>query len=186
MNLPSLMTSISTYMSSGPKYSFASLIPQILRIYSKKIFFCISISTYCVNQDILSHPWHHNFYVSTWPIYSFASLTPPFLHINSTKILFCIPYISISTYQLDQNILAHPIHLCFYLSSWPKYSFVSLTPPSLHINWTKIFFHILNTTSISMYLLNQNILSHPGHLHFYVSIQPRYSFASWTPPFLCI
>ena len=60
-----------------------------------------------------------------------------------------------------------------------------LTPPFLCIYSTKIFLRI-SDTSISTYLLNQNILVHLWHLHFYVSTQPKYSCAPPTPPFLLI
>ena len=80
---------------------------------------------------------------------------------------------SISTYPLDQNICAHPRHLNFYVSTRPKYSCASLTPPFLRTYSTKIFLRTLDSyMSMYMYLLNQNILAHNWFLHFYVSTRP--------------
>ena len=179
---------------------------QFLCTHSTKIFFRIcdtSISTYQLDQNILAHHQNHNFYVSTWPKYSVTSLTLLFLRIYSTKIFFRIRDTSISTYQLDRNILSHPRHLNFFVSIRPKYSIASSTPPFLRIYSTRIFYCILDTsnffvstrpevfyrildTSISSYLLDRNILSHPQQLHFFVSTRPEYSIASSTPPFLRI
>ena len=47
------------------------------------------------------------------------------------------------------------------------------------------FFCILNTSN-SMYQLDQNILLHSRHLHFFVFYLTKYSFAFLTHPFLCI
>ena len=142
-----------------------------------------SISSDLLHQNIPSHPWHLHSLVSTRPEYSIASLTPPFLLIYSTTIFYWILDTSIALYLLNQNIPSHPWHLHFYVTTRPKYSFASVTPPFLCIKWTKIFFCILNT-SISTYLLDQDILLHPWHLYFDASTRPRYSFASLTPPLL--
>ena len=146
---------LNFYVPTWPKYSCAYLTPPF--------------STYLLDRNTLAHPWHLNFYVPTRPKYSCAYLTPPFLGTTqpqyscasltpqglrsySTKI-----FISISTYLLDRNILAHPQHLHFYVSSRPTYSGASPTPLFLHIFSSKIFLRIPDT-SISAYLLVQNIL----------------------------
>ena len=182
---------IHFYISTRPKYSFSSLTSPFLHDNSTKTFFRIhdtSISMYQLDQNIFLNPQHLNFYVTTLPKYSVAYVTPPFLCINSTKIFFCILNNSLSTYQLDRNILSHPWHLHLYVSTRPKYSFASLTSPFIHVHWAKIFFRIRDT-SISLYQLDQknllhpqhlniyvstHLLSHPWHLHFYVSSRPRF------------
>ena len=166
-----------------------------------KTILVTSNSTYQVDQNILSHPQHLNFSVFSWPKYSFTSLKSLFLHINSTKIFFCILHTSIFTYR----------NLHFFVSTWPEYSIASLTPPLLRFYSTRIFFCILTSLilciystrifyrildmSMSLYLLDRNILSyprhlhfwylldrkipsHPQHLHFFVSTWPEYSIAS--------
>ena len=96
----------------------------------------------------------------------------------STKIFLPILETSISTYQLDQNILVYPQHFNFYVSTRPKYSCASikyscasLTLPFLRIYSTKnscashdhfyvstnVFLRI-SDTSISTYLLDQIFL----------------------------
>ena len=86
-----------------------------------------------------------HFYVSTRTKYSCPPTTPTFLCIYSTKIFLHIPDISISTYLLDQNILLHPWHVNFYVSSWPKYSCTSTTFPFLRIYSTvNILAHLRN------------------------------------------
>ena len=84
---------------------------------------------------------HLHIYVPTRPKYLCASPTFEFLRISSTKIFFLIPDTSISTYLLDQNILAHPRFLHFYIHvpPQPKYSCAHLIPPFLRIYSTKIF-----------------------------------------------
>ena len=206
--------------------------PLFLCIYRTKIFFCIlntSFSKYLLAQNILSHPWQPCFYISTLPRYSFASLTPlfyvstqpkyscasmtsTFSCINLTNIFFCIPDTPISTYPLDQSILAHPQHLHLYVSTRPKYSCASSTSPSLRVYSAKTFFLSLDTLNstyllhqnirahashlnkifvhipvrfISTYLLGQNILAHPWHLNFYVPTWSKYSCAPLILPFLC-
>ena len=199
IHLMGVLQHIHFYVSTQPEYSFAhpinestwssyscaSMTPQFLHITSTKIFFRISITMYLINQNILACGWHFHFNISTEPKYSFASLTSPFLRVYLTKIFFripdtsismyildqiffCILDITISTCQLDQNILVHPWHLHFYVCTQANYSFASSTSPFLHVYSTKIIFRIPDT-SISTYLLNQCILSHPQHLHFYVS-----------------
>ena len=98
-----------------------------------------------------------------------------------------IPDVLISTYLLDQNILAHPWHLHFYVPTRPKYSCAPLIPPFLRTCTclTNILLHTLNS-SISTYLLDHNILAHPRFLHFYVPTWPRYSCAPSIPAFLHI
>ena len=117
--------------------------------------------------------FHHHFYVPTWPKYSCTSPTFEFLCIYSTKIFLCIPDTSISMYLLDQNILAHPWFLHFYVhvTAQPKYSCAHLIPPFLRIYSTIIFLLTLDS-SISTYLLDHNILAHPRFLNFYVSTRP--------------
>ena len=182
---------IQLFVSTWPKHStIASTSTQFLRIYTTTIFnriiyYYTSISSYLLDQNILLDPLHLNFFVSTQPKYSFASSTTPFLRIYSTTIFFRILDTSISLYLLDQNILSHPRHLNFYVSTRPQCSFVSLTNQFLRIYLTRIFHCILNN-SISTYLLDQNIPSHPWHLHLYVSTRPKYSFQSVTPQFLHI
>ena len=116
---------------------------------------------------------HLHFYVPTRPKYSCASLTFEFLRIYSTKIFLRIPDTSISTYLLDQNILAHSRFLHFYVHvpPQPKYSCAHLIPPFLRINSTIIFLLTLDS-SISTYHLDHNILAHPRFLNFYVSTRP--------------
>ena len=65
-------------------------------------------------------------------------------------------------YLLNQNILAHPWHLHFYVHvpAQRKYSCAHLIPPFLRIYLTIIFFLNLDY-SISTYLLDHNILAHP-------------------------
>ena len=175
------------FISTWPEYSIASSTPPFLCIYSTRIFHRIidtTISTYLLHQNILSHPWHLHFYVSTQPKYSIASSTHPFLCIYLTRIFYRILDTSISSYQLDRNILSRPRHLKIFVSTRPKYYIGSLTPPFLRIYLTEVFFCILHTSN-SLYLLNQNILSHPWHRHFFVSTGHN-SIASLTPPFLCI
>ena len=161
------------FLIRGRKFSHVFLI-QNLRVKFWKIFFSITSTeqnhllvydkTDVFDQNILLHPRHLHFFVSTRPEYSIASLTPPFLCTYSTRIFYRILDISISTYLLDQNTLAHLF---------------------LRINLTKIFLRTLDT-SFSTYLLNQNILAHPWHLHFFVPTRPEYSIASLTPPFIRI
>ena len=142
------------FVSTQPEYSIATSTPPFLRIYSTKIFYCIldtSSSSYVLNQNVLSHPRHLYFFISTRPKYSIASSTPPLLCINSTRIFHRI---------LDK--------LHFFVSTQPEYSIASLTPPFLRIYSTKIFVCIRDS-SIFTYQVDQNILSHPRHLHFYVS-----------------
>ena len=127
-------------------------------------FLCVNLTS----QDILSHPWHLHFYLSTWPKYSCPSSTPQFLRSYSTKIFF-----------------AYPWHLNFYVSTQPNYPFPSLTSTFLSVYSTKKFFCIPET-SISTYILDQNVLLHPRHLHFYLFTWPKYSCASPTPTFLRI
>ena len=188
-NIPSHPQHLHFFVPNWPEYSIASSTSPFLRINSTDVIFhCIldnSVSSYLLDQNIPSHPWHLHFYVSTWPEYSTASLTPAFLHIYSTEIFFRISDTSISTYLLDQNILPHPSHLYFYVSTRPRYSFTSAMPPNWRVNSTKIFYHILDN-SFSSYLHDRNILSHPQHLNFFVSTWPEYSIGSLTPPFLCI
>ena len=217
-----LDTSISSYQLDQNIRSHPPQATPFLRIYSTRIFHRIlnnSISTYLLDQNILSYPWNLHFIISTQPKYSFASVTPPFLRINSTKIFIRIPDISIFTYWprytfasmtppflciystkilirilntsissyllLDQTILSHPRHLPFFISTRPGYSIASSTPPFLRIYLTRIFYCILNN-SISLYLLNRNILSDPWHVNAYVSTRPEYSIASSTTPILRI
>ena len=101
-------------------------------------------------------------------------MTPPFLCINSTEIFDRIFDTSISSYLLDQNILSHPRHLHFNVSTRPEYSLASSTTQFLRIYSTKVFFRILDT-SISSYQLDQSILLHPRHLHFFISTRPKHS-----------
>ena len=136
---------------------------------------------YPLDQNNRAHSQHFHFYISSWPEYSFASSTPPpFLRIYLTRIFHRILDASISTYLLDQNIRLRPWYLHFYLSSGPEFSIASSTPHFLPINLTKIFFPTPDI-SISTYLLDQDIHSHPWHLHFYVSTRPKYSCPSLTP-----
>ena len=170
------------------KHSFGSVTPPFLHINSTKIFFCIidiSISAYLLDQNIPSHPWHLHFFASTRPEYSIVSSTPQFLRIYSTRIIHRIPDTSISLYLLDQNNPSHPRHLHFFVPTWPEWSVASLTPQFLRFFSTEIFYRILDT-SISSYLLDQNIQLHPRQFHFFVSTRPEYSIASSTPPFLRI
>ena len=129
---------------------------------------------------------HFNFYLPTWPKYSFASVTPPFLRINWTKIFLRIIKTTISTcIYSNQNIRLHPWHLYFYVSTRPRYSFASVTPPFLRINLTEIFYRILDT-SISSYQLDRN-LSRSSTSPFLCIYSTRiFSLASSTPPFLRI
>ena len=197
-------------LPTWPKYACASSTPPFLRIYSTIIFLRIpdtSISMYPPDQNILAHPWHLN-------KHSFAPLTPSFLRINSfkyscsswtppfllmliylTNLFFRIPDTFIATTNLlNHNILAHPQHLHFYVSTQPYYSCPPVDPPFLHTYSTKPQFLRSNTppncTHASLttpFLLNyltkillcasstpqQNLLSHPWHLHFYVSLWPK-------------
>ena len=100
-------------------------------------------------------------------------IPPPFLRTHSTEIFLRIPDIWISTYLLDQNILAHPWHLHFYVPSRPKYSCALSIPTFLRTctSSTKIFLRTLDS-SISTYQLDHNILAHPRFLHFYVPSRP--------------
>ena len=134
-----------------------------------------------VNGHHSEHNFH--FFISTRQEYSVASLTPPFLRTYSTWIFNPILNTSISLYLLDWNILLHPWHLNFFVSTGQEYSIASSTPPFLHTYSTRIFNRILDT-SITSYLLDRSILLHPRQLHFFVSTLPKYSFASSTPPFL--
>ena len=205
------------YVSTRPKYSCASSTPTFQLTSLAKIFLLIldtSISTYLLDQLILVHPWH--IHISTYLLdqnilvhprhlnfnesyglkYSFPSLTPPFLHIYSTKIFLHILKTSISTYQFDQNILAHPVHLNFYVFTWSKYSCASLTPPLLCICSTKIFLRILDTSTkysipsptppfLRIYS-TKNILAHPLTPPFLRIYPSKIFLLSWTPPSLHI
>ena len=181
-------TSISTYLATWPKYSYASPTFAFLRIYSTKIFLCIpdtSISMNLLNQNILVHLWFLYFYVQVpaQPKYFCAPSIPPILLIYLTIIflltltssisMYLLDHIflltlnsSISTYLLNHDILLHHHHIHFYV---PKYSFASLTPQFLLI-----------------YSSDQNFLSHHHQLHFYLSTWPESSFASSTCLFLII
>lgn len=157
-----LDTSVSTYVATQPK--FLCILVDDTSIYLTKTNFGIldtSISTYLLVliHIPLAHSWH-----------------------------FCIILddASISMYYLlDHYILANPWLLHVYVSTWPKYSFASLTPPFLYIFLTIVHLNTLYT-SISMYLLVQNILLCPLHLHIYLSPWPwLYSCSpSLTCPFL--
>ena len=140
-----------------------------------------SISSFLLDRNILSHPWHLHFFVSTRPEYSIASSTIPFLRIFSTRIIYRIIDKFISLYLLDQNILSDPRHLHFFVPSRPEHSIAALKTQFLCIYSTEIF-HCILDTSCSSYLLDQNILSHPLQIHFFVSTRPEYSIASLTPP----
>ena len=133
-------------------------------------------STHLLEQNILAHPRFLHFYIHELarPKYSCTPSIPQFLGIYLTERFLLILDTSISTYLLDRNILAHPQHLHFYASTRPKDSCASLTPPFLRICSKKIFLCTLDT-SISMYLLDQNIPAYPRHLHFFESTWPKYS-----------
>ena len=83
--------------------------------------------------------------------------------------------------------LVHSESLHFYVLTWPKYSCASLTFEFLRIYLTKIFLSIPDT-SISTYLLDQNIHAHPWFRQIYVHVpaQLKYSCAHSIPPFLRI
>ena len=140
--------------------------PPFQRINRTKIFLRIiktTISTNLLDQNICS------------------SLTLQFLRVYSMD--FCIHDTSISTYQLDQNILSHPQQLNFFVSTRPKYSIASSTSPFLHIYSTRIFAHILNTSISSHQELDRSILLHARKVNFFVSTRPKHSFSSSTTPF---
>ena len=201
----SLVKHFNFYVPTRPKYSLASVTPPYLQIYWTKIFLCIintRISTYLLNQNILSQPWNLYFNISTRLGYSFPSVTPTSQRINSTEIFDRMLNTSIASYLLDQTILSHPQHLNIFVYNRSKYSIASSTPQLLRIYLTEIFYRILDTsnlwilltkeihrildTSISSYLINQNIPLQPWNINFLVSTQKKNSFASSTPLFLCI
>ena len=158
-----------------------------------------SISSFLLDRNILSHPWHLHFFVSTRPEYSIASSTIPFLRIFSTRIIYRIIDRFISLDLLDQNILSDPRHLHFFVPSRPEHSIAALKTQFPCIYSTERF-HCILDTSCSSYLLDQNILPHPLQIHFLriystrifkgasltPPTRPKYSFASVTPPFLRI
>ena len=166
-----ILWQLNFFISTWPRIFYRILDTFFLCIYSTRIFYRIldkSISSYLLDQK-----------------YSIASSTTQFLRIYSTEVFYRILDTSISSYLLDQNILSHPRHLHFFVPTRPEYSIASSTPQFLRIYSTTIFFCIPDI-SISTYLLDQNIPSHPQQLHFYISSRPEYSIASLTPPFLCI
>ena len=120
---------------------------RILCIYSVIIFLLTldtSVSTYLLDQNVLSHPRHLHFYVSTWP---FLRMTW-YLRIYST----------ISPYLLDRFYVWHDI----YVSTRPFLRIYSTVSTYLlhrfyvwHIYSTELFFRI-HDTSISTYLLDHN------------------------------
>ena len=144
-----------------------------------------SISSFLLDRNILSHPWHLHFFVSTRPEYSIASSTIPFLCIYSTRIFYRILDTSISSHLFDQNNISHHRQIHFFVSTRPEYSIGSSTPPFLCTFSTRTFYRILEN-SISLYLLDRNIPLHPRHLLFFVSTRPEYSIATSTNPFLRI
>ena len=181
---------LNFFVSTRPKYSHCIVDTfMFYRINSTKNILSLSSTPPFLRiystRSILSHPWHLHFFTSTRPKYSLASVTPSFLRINSTKIFFCILDTSISTYQLNQNILSHPWHfnffvstrpdnilsypwhINFYVSTRPEYSIASSTTTFLCFYSSRIFYRILDT-SISI-----------------VSTRPKYSYRiRATPPFL--
>ena len=113
------------------------------------------------------------------------------LHICSLYNSIWVKYYLAHPRHFHFYVSTRPKYSCatltpyFYVSTWSKYSCASLTTQFLFIYSTKIFLRIPNT-SISMYLLDQNVLAHLWHLNSYISAQPKYSCTSLTPPFLQI
>jgi hypothetical protein len=83
---------------------------------------CSLNSVYLLDQNILAHPLSIKFYIPTWQKYSSAPSFFQSLHTYLTKIFKRTLFLSNSTYLLDEDILAHPLSIKFYVPTWQKHS----------------------------------------------------------------